>query len=69
MIANNGGFLRDMAIAGHGILATPTFISWQAIARGDRVRILFAYKLPQPNAYALMQFIHTHVIFLSVHVF
>lgn len=51
--ANNGGFLRDMAIAGHGILTTPTFISWQAIASGDLVPILRDYQLPSPNAYAV----------------
>jgi DNA-binding transcriptional LysR family regulator len=53
MIANNGDFLKDMAVAGHGILATPTFISWKAIAMGDLVPILSDYKLPQPNAYAV----------------
>ena len=53
MIANNGDFLKDMAVAGHGILATPTFISWKAIAIGDLVPILSNYKLPQPNAYAV----------------
>ncbi len=53
MIANNGAFLRDMAIAGHGILATPTFISWKALATGELVPILPNYTLPQPNAYAV----------------
>ena len=53
MSANNGDFLRDMAIAGHGILATPTFIAWKAIATGDLVPILSDYKLPQTNAYAV----------------
>lgn len=53
MIANNGDFLRDMAIAGHGIVATPTFISWKAFATGELVPILPNYTLPQPNAYAV----------------
>ena len=53
MIANNGDFLRDMAIAGHGILATPTFISWKALATGDLVPVLADYILPQLNAYAV----------------
>ena len=53
IIANNGDFLKEMAIAGHGIVATPTFISWQAIAKGDLVRVLSDYQLPQPNAYAV----------------
>ncbi|MCP4205482.1 MAG: LysR family transcriptional regulator, partial [Shimia sp.] len=42
-----------MAVAGHGIVVTPTFISWKAIAVGDLVPILCDYKLPQPNAYAV----------------
>lgn len=53
MIANNGDFLKDMAIAGHGIVASPTFISWKAISTGELVPILPEYKLPQPNAYAV----------------
>jgi DNA-binding transcriptional LysR family regulator len=53
LIANNGDFLKDMAIAGHGIVASPTFISWQAIAIGDLVPVLSDYKLPQANAYAV----------------
>ena len=38
--ANNGDFLRDMAIAGHGIILTPTFIVWQAVALGELVPVL-----------------------------
>lgn len=53
LTANNGDFLRDMAIAGHGIVTTPTFISWKALATGDLVPILTDYKLPQLNAYAV----------------
>ncbi|GJM04172.1 MAG: LysR family transcriptional regulator [marine bacterium B5-7] len=53
LIANNGEFLKDMAIAGHGIVASPTFISWQAIATGDLIPILSNFKLPQINAYAV----------------
>ena len=53
IIANNGNFLRDMAIAGHGIVSSPTFISWKAIATGDLVTVLSDYKLPQLNAYAV----------------
>ena len=51
--ANNGDFLHDMAIAGHGILCGPTFISWQALTAGELVPILIDYTLPQPNAYAV----------------
>jgi DNA-binding transcriptional LysR family regulator len=40
LVANNGDFLRDIAIAGHGIVLLPTFISWQALAMGDLVPLL-----------------------------
>ena len=53
IMANNGDFLVDMAVAGHGIIATPTFISWKAIARGDLLAIMSDYKLPEPDAYAV----------------
>jgi len=53
MTANNGDFLKDMAIAGHGIISSPTFISWKAVATGDLVPILTDYKLQQLNAYAV----------------
>ncbi len=53
VMANNGDFLVDMAVAGHGIVSTPTFISWKAISTGDLVRILPEYELPQPSAYAV----------------
>jgi len=53
MTANNGDFLRDMAVAGHGIILTPSFIAWQAIASGDLVTVLDAYCPPQLNAYAV----------------
>lgn len=53
MNSNNGDFLRDMAIAGHGILATPTFISWKALATGDLIPVLADFILPQRHAYAV----------------
>lgn len=53
VIANNGNFLKDMAVSGHGIIITPTFISWKEIAKGDLVPILSDYKPPQLNAYAV----------------
>ncbi len=53
IIANNGDFLVDMAVAGHGIIATPTFIAWQAIAAGQLVPVMPDYTLPQLNAYAM----------------
>ena len=51
--ANNGDFLRDMAIAGHGIILTPTFIVWQAVALGELVPVLREYWPPPLNAYAV----------------
>jgi len=53
MIANNGDFLKDMAVAGHGIVSSPTFISWQAITTGSLVPILTDYPLQQLSAYAV----------------
>lgn len=51
--ANNGEFLKDMAIAGHGIVMIPTFILWQAIAKGELLPILSQYTTPSLNAYAV----------------
>ncbi len=53
MMANNGDFLKDMAVAGHGIIMTPTFIAWQAIENGELVPVLSNYVAPQLNAYAV----------------
>jgi DNA-binding transcriptional LysR family regulator len=47
MVANNGDFLRDMALAGHGIVLLPTFIAWQALANGALKPVLETY-LPAP---------------------
>lgn len=51
--ANNGDFLLDMAIRGHGITLLPTFIAYQALACGKLIPILKDYKLPLFNAYAV----------------
>ena len=53
MVANNGDFLRDMALAGHGIVALPTFICWQSLAAGDLVSVLEPYVPLQLNAWAV----------------
>jgi DNA-binding transcriptional LysR family regulator len=53
MVANNGDFLRDMALAGHGIVMIPTFIAWKSIARGDLVPLLGQYAPPQLSAWAV----------------
>ncbi|WP_428354335.1 LysR family transcriptional regulator [Methyloprofundus sp.] len=51
--ANNGDFLKDMAIAGHGIAMIPTFITWKALAMGELVPLLPDYSTPQLNVYAV----------------
>ncbi len=51
--ANNGDFLRDMAIAGHGIVYMPTFITWKAISMGDLVPLLTDHVLPTNYVYAV----------------
>ncbi|WDE07397.1 LysR family transcriptional regulator [Thalassomonas viridans] len=53
MKANNGDFLRDMAIAGHGITYLPTFIAWQAVLTGELVPLLCDHRLPVANVYAV----------------
>jgi DNA-binding transcriptional LysR family regulator len=53
IVANNGDFLRDMAMAGHGIILTPSFIAWQAVAAGDLVSIMQDYCPPRRSAYAV----------------
>jgi len=53
LVANNGDFLRDLAIAGHGIIMTPSFIAWQAVATGELVPLLETLWPPPLNAYAV----------------
>ncbi len=53
VVANNGDFLRDMAIAGHGIVLAPSFIAWQAVAAGDLVCVMRSYCPPALSAYAV----------------
>ena len=53
MSANNGDFLRDMALAGHGIAVLPTFIVWQSLATQELVPVLEQYTLPTINAWAV----------------
>ena len=53
LVANNGDFLCDMAIAGHGIVLAPTFIAWQAVAMGELQPLLRDFWPPQLNAYAV----------------
>ncbi len=53
VLANNGDFLREMAVTGHGILILPTFIIWQSLSKGDLVLVLPEYTIPSKNAYAV----------------
>ena len=53
LVANNGDFLRDMAVAGHGIILTPTFIAWREVGAGALLPVLPGH-WPEPlNAYAV----------------
>jgi DNA-binding transcriptional LysR family regulator len=53
LIANNGDAIKQMALSGHGIVMLPTFIVWNALAKGDLVPVLEHYSLPTMNAYAI----------------
>ena len=53
IVANNSDFLRDMAMAGHGITVTPTFIAWEAIAAGYLVPVLADFCPRQLSAFAV----------------
>lgn len=51
--ANNGDFLKLMAMQGHGITYLPTFMTYQELADGKLVSVLNEYQLPAMNAYAV----------------
>lgn len=53
MVANNGDFLHDMAVAGHGIVLLPTFIAWKSLATGDLVPVLESWPPAALNAWAV----------------
>lgn len=53
LVANNGDFLRDMAIGGHGIIVTPTFIAWEALRTGKLVTLLDDVPLRPIDAWAV----------------
>tara|TARA_B110000967_G_C18750302_1_gene492451 strand:- start:618 stop:866 length:249 start_codon:yes stop_codon:yes gene_type:complete len=42
-----------MALSGHSIAMLPTFIMWDALARGELLPILENYALPAMHAYAI----------------
>ncbi len=64
MSANNGDFLKAMAMAGHGITIQPTFILWEALATRTLVPVLEDYSLPELYAHALYP--PTHYLPLKV---
>lgn len=51
--ANNGAFLRDMAIAGSGVIIMPTFMISQAICSGELIHLLTNYSWRELTAYAV----------------
>lgn len=53
MMANNGDFLLDMAVRGHGIVALPTFIAYQKLKSQALIPVLQQFQLPTLNAYAV----------------
>jgi DNA-binding transcriptional LysR family regulator len=53
VVANNGDFLRDMAVAGLGITLIPSFIAWQALAAGELVEIMPGHAPAPLNAWAV----------------
>ena len=53
MLANNGGVLRDAAIAGEGVVVQPSFLVHQAVARGQLVPILCDFIWPEIAIYTV----------------
>ncbi len=53
MTANNGDFLRQAALEGHGLVFSPTFIGWKEFEKGTLVRVLQEYQYLELGAYAV----------------
>ncbi len=51
--SNNGDFLRQAAVAGQGILHSPSFIAYQSLQRGELVTLLDDYSSSPLHAYAV----------------
>jgi len=51
--ANNGDLLLQAAIDGLGVVATPTFLSYRAVAEGKLQVLLPDYQMPPATAYAV----------------
>ncbi len=51
--ANNGDLLLQAAIDGLGVVATPTFLSYRAVAEGKLLNLLTDYQMTSATAYAV----------------
>ncbi len=51
--ASNGAFLKDAAIAGHGVTILPSFILYDALKDGRLIRLLPNYQLPMLGIFAV----------------
>ncbi len=51
--ANNGDFLRNMAVQGHGVCYLPSFLTYKEILSGQLVSLLDHFEMPQMYAYAV----------------
>ncbi|WP_108811863.1 LysR substrate-binding domain-containing protein [Sphingorhabdus sp. Alg231-15] len=53
LLATNGDFLRDAAVAGEGVIIEPRFIVYEHLEAGSLVEILPDYEWPKLTAYAV----------------
>jgi DNA-binding transcriptional LysR family regulator len=53
MLSNHGGMLRDVAIAGQGVILQPSFHVDQAVAQGQLVPILRGFGWPEIAIYTV----------------
>jgi DNA-binding transcriptional LysR family regulator len=53
LLGSNGGMLRDVAIAGEGVVMQPSFIVHEAVARGQLVPILCDFGWPEIAIYTV----------------
>lgn len=51
--SNNGDFLMQLAIAGHGLVVLPTFICWRALKEKQLMRVLPDFSFDSISAYAV----------------
>ena len=51
--ANNGDFLKYMALTGHGVTLIPDFIIWQELTSGQLISLLNDHQFGTLQAYAL----------------